>query len=127
MCLPAAPVIDALPRVVPTGFASPVAESLPVALERLVAATDPVRVVLFGSYAYGRPTPDSDVDLLVVLDAELPVDDRYLLVSEALRPRPFPVDLLVLTPGELAERLAGGHYLVTEILSRGIVLHERAA
>jgi uncharacterized protein len=120
-------VFKELPKVTPTGFTTPVAVTLPSALERLVAAADPVKVVLFGSYAYGQPTPDSDVDLLVVLDADLSVDDRYLLVSEALHPRPFPVDLIVLTPGELAERLDRGSQFVADILMRGVVLHQRAA
>jgi predicted nucleotidyltransferase len=120
-------VSEGLPKMTPTGFTAPVAVTLPRALERLVAAADPVKVVLFGSYAYGRPTPDSDVDLLVVLDADLSLDDRYLLVSEALYPRQFPVDLIVLTPIELAERLERGNLLVADIMSRGLVLHERAA
>ncbi len=120
-----APVVTA-PDLIPIGFDAPVAATLPAALERLVARVRPRRVILFGSYAYGRPTPDSDVDLLVVLESPLPFLERQALVSEVLYPRPFPVDLLVLTPAELAERLAGGNRFFAEITRRGRVLYEQS-
>src|SRR3990172_3828636 len=57
----------------------------------------PQKIVLFGSYAYGKPTPDSDVDLLVVLPF------RGSDVAKAIEIRsnfdaPFPMDLLVRKP-----------------------------
>jgi predicted nucleotidyltransferase len=57
-------------RVTPTGFHTPVADELPEVVERLVSKLCPERIILFGSYAYGRPTPDSDVDLLVILETD---------------------------------------------------------
>lgn len=58
--------------VAPTGF-RPVAETLPQVIERLVQALHPQKIILFGSYAYGDPTPDSDVDWLVVMETDLPL------------------------------------------------------
>ena len=49
--------------VTPTEFSVPVSEALPAVVQRLVAALQPEKIILFGSYAYGKPTPDSDVDL----------------------------------------------------------------
>jgi uncharacterized protein len=114
-------------EVTPAGFAAPVAATLPAMLERLVTRLRPHRVVLFGSYAYGRPTPDSDVDLLVVLESALPYAERYRLVSDIFWPRPFPADLIVLTPDEVEQKLAGGNPVLTEIMRRGRVLYEHPA
>ena len=111
--------------VIPIGSVAPVTATLPAAIERLVKAVRPERVILFGSYAYGAPTPHSDVDLLVVLESSLPFIKRHVQVSETLLPRLFPVDLIVITPTELAERLASGNQLFTEIVQRGRVLYER--
>src|SRR5439155_20543948 len=66
----------------------------------------PDRIILFGSYAYGTPHEDSDVDLLVIM----PARDQH---AQAVRIRwglaaPLPVDLLVRTPKEIAWRLAEG-------------------
>jgi predicted nucleotidyltransferase len=117
-------VVDAAP---PAGFTATVAQALPRAVQRIVAALDPERVVLFGSYAYGAPTPDSDVDLLVVMDTAAPRVERYLAVSRLLDPRPFPVDIIVKTPAEIAAARASGDILIDEILARGLVLYERRA
>lgn len=81
--------------------------------------------MLFGSYAYGTPTADSDVDLLVILDTDVPRRERAWLVSRLLIPRPFPVDLLVKTPDEIARALSGRDFFIQEIMARGKVLYER--
>lgn len=111
--------------VVPAGFPAPVAETLPEVVQRIVQTLQPERIVLFGSYAYGTPTPDSDVDLLVVMETTAPPPERYLTVSRLLRPRPFPVDILVKRPDEIRHALETGDFLMREILSRGRVLYER--
>ncbi|HIJ74737.1 MAG TPA: nucleotidyltransferase domain-containing protein [Candidatus Hydrogenedentes bacterium] len=80
-------------------------------------------VVLFGSYAHGAPTIDSDVDLLVILPFEgKPV---YKSVEMRLKLRPsFPVDLLVRTPEQVRERLEMGDCFMQEVLEKGKVLYE---
>lgn len=82
--------------------------------------------MLFGSYAYGVPTGDSDVDLLVILDTHAPRRERSWLVSRLLIPRPFPVDILVKTPQEIEQALASGDFFIQEIMARGKVLYERS-
>lgn len=114
-------------NVVPRGMAEPVAASLPAAVARVVSAVRPRRIILFGYFAYGTPSPDSDVDLLVELDTALMPEERHLAVARQLRPRQFPLDLLVMTPAELRAALEAGDVLVTEILQRGRVLYERPA
>jgi predicted nucleotidyltransferase len=82
----------------------------------------PERVILFGSHAYGTPHADSDVDLMVVM----PARNRHdLAVKIRLAvPSPFPMDLLVRTPTEVRLGLAEGDTFLTEVVTRGRVLHE---
>jgi hypothetical protein len=51
--------------------------------------------------------------------------DRYLRVSRLLRPRPFPLDLLVKTPAEIAQALERNDAFMREIIAQGRVLYER--
>src|SRR5512137_327135 len=111
--------------VIPTGLSDPVGESLPLAVQRIVSALHPEKIILFGSYATGKPTPDSDVDLLVIMETELSSSLRYVAVSSLLEPRPFPVDILVKRPDEVKSALEKGEPLLSEIIDLGIVLYER--
>ncbi|MEK7328914.1 MAG: nucleotidyltransferase domain-containing protein, partial [Chloroflexota bacterium] len=112
-------------RIVPTGCEQPVSETLPGAVRRIARRLRPEKIILFGSYAYGKPTPDSDVDLLVVMKTQAASVDRFLAVSQLLIPRPFPVDILVRTPQEIARALKKGDFFVEEIVLQGKVLYER--
>ena len=93
--------------------------------DEIVRRFRPRRIILFGSHAYGSPTPDSDVDLLVAMDTQLRTVDQAVAIREAVD-LPFPADLLVRTPRQIEERLAMGDQFLAEILSRGIVLYEAA-
>ena len=83
----------------------------------------PERVVLFGSYARGTATPDSDVDLLVVVPFEGKAAHKSVEIRLKLRP-PFPVDLVIRTPETVRERLAMDDGFMREILEEGKVLYE---
>ncbi len=85
----------------------------------------PKRIILFGSYAYGKPTPDSDMDLLVVMlckgrPLEAALNVRLAVAAD------FPLDLLVRTPAEIRKRLRWGDCFMQEIPSKGKVLYEAA-
>jgi len=112
--------------VQPPGFAPVTEEVLQEIVQRLVTGLHPHKIVLFGSYVYGIPTADSDVDLLVIVDTQARPVDRYLRVSRLLRPRPFPLDLLVKTPEEVAQALDRDDAFMHEIMARGRVLYERS-
>lgn len=85
----------------------------------------PQRVILFGSYAYGKPTPDSDVDLLVISSFKGNWMEKAVQIQLQIRP-PFPVDLLVRTPEKIRERLEMGDGFMREILTKGKILYEAA-
>jgi predicted nucleotidyltransferase len=83
----------------------------------------PEKIILFGSYAYGTPHEDSDVDILVVMPARNELDQsvRIELACESY----FPLDILVRTPENMRWRLEEGDSFLREIVSRGKVLYEK--
>lgn len=92
-------------------------------VEQLADAVRPERIVLFGSYAYGKPNGASDVDLLVVMphsghDAQEAVRIRQRFTA------PFPLDLIVRTPENLRMRLEAGDLFLKTIMTQGEVLYE---
>ncbi len=112
--------------LLPIGCSRSVAESLPDAIDRIVENAGPERIVLFGSYAYGNPTADSDVDLLVIMQTDATSAERSWAISKLLLPRPFPVDILVRTPDEVRQSLLKGDPFLTKVLEDGLVLYERS-
>jgi len=93
--------------------------------DKIAEEFQPERIILFGSYAYGEPSPDSDVDLLVIMDTRLRSRQQRLDISRALSPRPFPLDIIVRTPTELEERIALGDFFLHDIVTQGEVIYER--
>lgn len=84
---------------------------------------NPERIILFGSYAYGQPGNDSDVDILVVL----PFKGKPVRKAIEIRNKVnavVPLDLIVRTPEQVAERLAQNDWFMREIVERGRMLYE---
>ena len=100
-------------------------EILAEIVRRIVEKLDPEQIILFGSYAYGAPNQDSDVDLFVILETNLSHAQRALAVGRLIRPRPFPIDIIVKTPAEVADALTHADYFIKEITMCGRVLYER--
>ena len=99
-------------------------DAIRAACDDIVREFHPLQVVLFGSFAYGKPTEDSDADLLVVMD--IPENDtrRQAVAIRQRIPRRFRMDLIVRTPRELAFRVAHNDWFYREILERGKILYE---
>ena len=83
----------------------------------------PEKIILFGSYAYGAPHADSDVDILVIMPARNELDQAVRLRLTV--DYNFPLDLLVRTPKNLSWRLAEGDSFLKEIMANGKVLYEK--
>lgn len=113
------------PPVAPTGFPPVTAKALADVTDRIVSAFDPESVILFGSYAYGGPTPDSDVDFLIVLETNERPSERRRAISQLFPQRPFPMDIVVRTPAEIARGLEDADPFIDEILTKGRILYER--
>ncbi len=90
---------------------------------RIIQEFQPERIILFGSYATGRPTPDSDVDLLVILPFEGKNFYKSLEILNRTDPK-FPIDLLARTPENTERPYREGDPLIREALDRGKVLYE---
>jgi predicted nucleotidyltransferase len=75
--------------------------------ERIAREFHPERIILFGSYAYGTPSNDSDVDLLVILPFEGKPTRKALEILNKMNPG-ISLDLLVRTPEQVQERLRAG-------------------
>ena len=92
--------------------------------DAIAAAFRPVKIILFGSYAYGRPTPDSDVDVLVVMPR---LRQSRHDVATRIREKvecDFPVDVLVRAEAEVKRRLRQKDMFFTHITSEGRVMYE---
>ena len=89
--------------------------------ERIARAFEPDRIILFGSYAYGSPTEDSDVDLLVVVSHEGKSARKAASILSQLRPA-FPVDILVRSADQVQKRISMNDFFMREIVEKGKVL-----
>lgn len=93
---------------------------------KIVKEFKPQKVVLFGSYAWGKPTKDSDLDFFVVKDdpikntREMAIDLETILID-----RDVPLDLLVYKPDQVIKRINMNDRFVKKILEKGRVLYER--
>ena len=94
-------------------------------IRQLVEAYRPEKIILFGSYAYGVPHEDSDLDLLIIKTTAQPFIDRLAQVRKILTDpkRSVPLEPFVLTPEELEARLSIGDQFNEEIITRGEVLY----
>ena len=91
--------------------------------ERIAREFDPEKIILFGSYAYGQPGPDSDVDILVVLPFEGKPVRKAIEIRNKINAA-LPLDLIVRTPQQVEERVALNDWFMREILERGRMLYE---
>jgi predicted nucleotidyltransferase len=89
---------------------------------RVAERFEPDKIILFGSYAYGTPHADSDVDLLVIMPARNELDQAVKIRLQV--DYNFPLHLLVRTPKNLSWRLAEGDSFLKEVVARGKVLYE---
>jgi len=94
-------------------------------VEGIIKGYKPKKVILFGSYAYGEPTEDSDIDLLIIKNTDKRPIDRWVEVKRLLRDknRMLPVSPLVYTEKEIEERIAIRDFFVEEIFEKGEVLY----
>jgi predicted nucleotidyltransferase len=93
--------------------------------ERIAHEFQPERIILFGSYAYGTPREDSDVDLLVILPFRGSSLQKAVEILRRVQP-PFAVDIVARTPEEVRQRLEWNDFFLREIMARGKVLHAAA-
>ncbi len=99
-------------------------EEILTACDHIVREFAPLQIILYGSYAYGTPTENSDVDLLVVMPVDKSeVRDREVEIKRQI-PSRFNIDLLVRSPEYIAHRLSYNDWFLREVTEKGQVLYE---
>lgn len=104
---------------------------IPIIVERL-KSIDPVKVILFGSQAYSDSSPDSDIDLLVVINSDhfpesyKEKSELYLDVSRQIRDirKQVPIDLIVHTKPMHKRFIELDSMFAREVAQNGLVLYE---
>ncbi len=94
-------------------------------VEKIKNEYQPEKIILYGSYAYGKPTRDSDIDLFIIKDTDKRRVDRFVEVKRLIyKPtRRISIAPLVYTPDEIEKRLEMGDGFIEEVLSKGEVLY----
>jgi len=86
---------------------------------------NPEKVILFGSYAYGKPTAESDIDIFVIMDTKLRFSEQAteirMKIREKIKDKP-PIDLLVRTQESIKKRIEMNDFFIKEIIEKGVVL-----
>ena len=100
-------------------------QCLPDAIERIVRGFDPLRIILFGSWARGEARADSDLDLLVVLPQIENKRRTTIEILRSLNSLPMSKDVLVTTPDEIAVRGSTLGLALRPALREGKVVYER--
>jgi len=106
-----------------TGIPPATLEGIRSVTRQIVHQFHPQKVILFGSYAYGQPTEDSDVDLLVVMDTDEPPLHAAAQIAATIE-HPFPLDIVVRTPAEFAAAVQRQGVFATEVATKGVTLYE---
>jgi predicted nucleotidyltransferase len=93
-------------------------------VSKIVEHFHPKKIILFGLRAWGEPTEESDLDLLVVMDVDGSPIRKASEISRIARPRFLPMDIVVRTPDEIEHRKGIGDPFIKRIMNQGKVLYE---
>ena len=94
-------------------------------VSKIVDKYSPDKIYLFGSYAWGNPTADSDVDLFIVKNTTESQRGRSRKLRSLLFGSGLPFDLFIYTPSEIKKRIDMGDFFINDIIEKGEVLYER--
>ena len=99
-------------------------ETIQRVVNTIAGKMNPQKIVLFGSAAHGEAGPDSDLDLLLIMESDLPRYKRAAPIHLLFRPYPCPMDFLVYTPTEIERYNGVTNHIVTEALTYGRTVYE---
>ena len=92
-------------------------------IDKIVVNYNPDKIFLFGSFAWGNPTKDSDIDLLIIKKTSGSSRKLAQEIDESLFEREMPIDILVYSPKYLEERLSLGDFFIKKIVKDGKLLY----
>ena len=96
-------------------------------IHRIVSRFNPLKIILFGSYASGLPGPDSDIDLLIVMEVQGSVRQKANEIDMLMADRNIPMDFLVLTRDQYERQKGLIGTIVHQAEKQGKVIYEQAA
>jgi len=89
----------------------------------IITQFQPQKIILFGSYAYGTPTVDSDIDLLILMDTDQKPIRMAAQIAAAI-PHLLPLDIMVWKPSDFVQSVARQAVFATEVMTKGVILYE---
>lgn len=89
--------------------------------EKIKLKFNPQKIILFGSFGYGTAKKGGDIDLLIIMDTDIPVREQAFLIRRELKVS-TPIDIIVRTPKQVEERIKLGDFFIKEIMQKGIPL-----
>ncbi len=84
------------------------------------------KIILFGSYAYGKPKRTSDVDMLVVMNYQMRPLKQSFEILRSLYPLYFGIDLIVKSEDDIQRRVPQGDAFLKDAYYKGKILYERS-
>ncbi len=96
-------------------------------VNRIAFGFNPDKIILFGSYAAGNPNSDSDIDLLIIKDTDLPKHKRSFDIQKSLRGSMIPLDILVYTQKEFEQEQHNKYSFLSSAIKTSKILYERKA
>ena len=94
-------------------------------VKRIVDTIHPLKIILFGSYAYGNPAPDSDVDLVVITETPLPKRQTSIALWNLLGNIPLPKDIIVTSRDEFDFYCQEAGSVMKTANEKGVVIYAR--
>lgn len=95
-------------------------------VERIVSAINPVKIILFGSYAYGRPKKGSDLDILVIIDKLTSTRrEERIKIRTLMQDMLISKDIILVTTDDVEEWKNVSQAFITSVIRKGRVLYER--
>ena len=100
------------------------ADKINEVVTRIATKFNPDKIILFGSYANGTPNEDSDLDLLIIKDTDLPKHKRSFDIQKSLIGSMIPMDILVYTSKEFDSEKSNKCSFLNSAMKTSIVLYE---
>lgn len=93
--------------------------------DKIIKSYQPEKIIIFGSYVWGKPNKSSDLDLFIIKNSRKERRFRTTEVEQLLLDRHLPLDILVYTPKETEDSLKEDNFFVKEIVNQGKIIYDR--